>query len=302
MKLFKYSLFVVCAAAASSSNADQIRADDMVVQGNLCIGVDCVNDEDFSNRVLKLKENNLRIRWYDLTATAGGPVRQTFDGTYVDGEVGESWRLDANQSSNGGDNGIYISQMSVVDYPVYSDGSAPDYDCSDPFVNPNPVVGTIPVDEPAEAQSDCGPYRNFVQLNVLAIDGLVDVDDNKIGGVALGIGSEIANGEVSLGNADLKRRLVHVARAIADSDVLIKEQLDQGLFQAQQIRLNEIEALITMAENELEVLEQEVSTSGSSGGGGSNGSSGSGGGGAAGWLLLLLPLAALKFRNRKTLA
>ena len=99
-----------------------------------------------------------------------------------------------------------------------------------------------------------------------------------------------------LGNDDLKRRLVHVARAIADSDVLIKEQLDQGLFQAQQIRMNEIEALMTMAENELEVLEQEVATSGS------NGSGGNGGGGAAGWPLLLLPLAALKFRNRKTLA
>lgn len=294
MKLFKYSLFVVCAAAASSSNADQIRADDMVVQGNLCIGVDCVNDEDFSNRVLKLKENNLRIRWYDSTATAGGPVRQTFDGTYVDGEVGESWRLDANQSSNGGDSGLYISQMSVVDYPVYSDGSAPDYDCDGTSGNPRPIIGTIPEGDPAEDPSQCLPYREFLQLNVLAMNG------NLNGGVSLGTGAEITDGEVSLGNADLKRRLVHVARAIADSDVLIKEQLDQGLFQAQQIRLNEIEALITMAENELEVLEQEVSTSGS--GGGSNGSSGSGGGGAAGWLLLLLPLAALKFRNRKTLA
>jgi len=294
MKLFKYSLFVVCAATVSASNADQITADDRVVQGNLCIGTDCVDGEDFSSGVLKLKENNLRIRWYDSTAKTGEPVRQTFDGTYIDGEVGQSWRLDANQTSNGGDNGLYISQMSVVDYPVYSDGSAPDYDCSDPFADPKPVIGTIPEGDPAEDSFNCLPYREFVQLNVLAMDGGLN------GGVSLGTGAEITDGEVSLGNADLKRRLVHVARAIADSDVLIKEQLDQGLFQAQQIRLNEIEALITMAENELEVLEQEVATSGSSGGGGSNGSSG--GGGAAGWLLLLLPLAALKFRNRKTLA
>lgn len=289
MKLFKYSLFVVCAAAASSSNADQIRADDTVVQGNLCIGTDCiVNGEDFSNGALVLKENNLRIRWYDSTATAGGPVRQTFDGTYVDGEVGESWRLDANQSSNGSDNGLYISQISVVDYPVYSDGSAPDYDCSDPFADPKPVIGTIPEGDPAENPSQCLPYREFLQLNVLAMNG------NLNGGVSLGIGAEIADGEVRLGNAELKRRLAHVARAISNSDVLIKEQLDQGLFQAQQIRLNEIEALMTMAENELEFLEQEVAPSGSSGG--------SGGGGAASWLLLLLPLATLKFRNRKTLA
>ena len=77
MKLFKCSLLVVCAATASASNADQITADDMIVQGNLCIGTDCVNGEDFSSGVLKLKENNLRIRWYDSTATAGGPVRQT---------------------------------------------------------------------------------------------------------------------------------------------------------------------------------------------------------------------------------
>ena len=290
MKLFKYSLFVVCAAAASASNADQIRADDMVVQGNLCIGTDCVNDEDFSSGVLKLKENNLRIRWHDSTATAGGPVRQTFVGTYVDGEVGQSWRLDANQSSNGGDNGLYISQMSLVDYPVYSDGSAPDYDCSGAPANPRPIIGTIPEGDPAEDPSNCLPYSEPLQLNVLAMNGGLN------GGVSLGIGAEIGDGEVRLGNDDLKRRLVHVARAIADSDVLIKEQLDQGLFQAQQIRMNEIEALMTMAENELEVLEQEVATSGS------NGSGGNGGGGAAGWPLLLLPLAALKFRNRKTLA
>ena len=120
------------------------------------------------------------------------------------------------------------------------------------------------------------------------------MNGNLNGGVSLGIGAEIADGEVRLGNAELKRRLAHVARAISNSDVLIKEQLDQGLFQAQQIRLNEIEALMTMAENELEFLEQEVAPNGSSGS--------SGGGGAASWLLLLLPLATLKFRNRKTVA
>jgi len=274
----------VCVATSPASVADAVKSDDMIVKGGICIGVDCVNGEDFSNGVLMLKENNLRIRFHDSTATSGAEVRQRFENTYLDGVVGQSWRVDANESSNGGENRFNFLQYSLEDYPVYSDGSAPDYDCSDPnyFSGPNPPdkrpsMGTIEEGEAAEDSRYCQSYRDFVQLSALAMGGGVNA------GLSLGIGAEVRDGEVSIGNPEMKRRMVHVARAIRQSDVLIKEQLDLGLFQEQLTRLNEVELLVNMAEKELEVLEAAVKPKG--------------GGGAAGWLLLLLPLAAFKLRN-----
>lgn len=286
MKLIKAIVCLVCVATSPASVADAVKSDDTIVKGGLCIGTDCVIGADFSNGVLMLAENNLRIRFHDSSATSGPGVRRHFENTYLDGVVGQSWRVDANDSSSGGENGFYFLQYSVEDYPIYSDGSAPDYDCSDLnyFSGPNPPeerpsVGTIAEGETAEDSRFCQPYRDFVQLSALAMGGGVNA------GLSLGIGAEVKDGEVSIGNAEMKRRLVHVARAIRQSDALIKEQMDLGLFQEQLTRLNEVESLVNMAEKELQVLEAAVKPKG--------------GGGAAGWLMLLLPLAAFKLRNRK---
>lgn len=282
MKLRNYALSVMCVMATSAAVADQVIPDDTIVQSNLCVGFDCVNGEDFSGGALKLKENNARIRWYDTSAVPGELIRHNLVNTFVYGVVGQSWRMDANQSANEGNNYFYLSQYSLDDYLVYSDGTAPDYDCSTTSTDPKPVVGTIDEGLPAEDEISCNTYRGFIQRDALVTAGGV------ASGVALGIGSSVVDGEVSLGNAELKRRLVHVASAIAESDALIKEQLDLGLFQAQLTRLNEVESLVNMAEKELEVLEAAVKPKG--------------GGGAAGWLMLLLPLVALKLRNRKLVA
>lgn len=279
MKLLQFVLSVAFAVSASTVSADKVNVDDTIVQGNLCVGADCANGEDFSGGALKLKENNTRIRWHDTSVEPGASVRQSFLNTYVDGVIGQSWRVDANQSTNGGDNDFYLSQLSLEDYPVLSDGSAPDYDCTS---MPRKVVGTIAAGQPAENEATCNADRSFIQRNTLVVGGGLNA------GVALGIGSTIADGEVSIGSAELKRRLVHVASAIADTDVLIKEQLDMGLFSTQRSRLDEIEALMSMAENELLVLEEAVKPKG--------------GGGAFGWLILLLPLIAVGTRKRKSLA
>lgn len=279
MKVRNYALCLISALTASVSFADQLISDDLIVQQNLCVGLDCNNGEDLTGGVLKLKENNTRIRWYDSSVMPGGLIRHGLENTFVYGVIGQSWRVEANQSINGGDNYFYFNQQSLEDYLVYSDGTAPDYDCSTPSSDPKPVIGVIPEGVPAEDEIFCQTYRSFIQRDAVVTRGTAN------SGVAVGIGSTIADGQVSLGSAELKRRLVHVANAIAESDVLIKEQLDLGLFQEQLTRLNEVESLVNMAEKELEVLEAAVKPKG--------------GGGAAGWLMLLLPLAAFKLRNRK---
>jgi len=69
--------------------ADQVIADDLVVQGSTCSGLDCVNNESFGFDTLRLKENNTRIQFFD-TSAAGFP--------------GNNWQIRANDSGAGGAN------------------------------------------------------------------------------------------------------------------------------------------------------------------------------------------------------
>lgn len=83
--------------AASAASADQVILDDLIVDGSLCVGFDCVNGESFGFDTIRLKENNLRIRFQDTSASASFP--------------GNDWVIEANASSNGGGN--YLSFVDV---------------------------------------------------------------------------------------------------------------------------------------------------------------------------------------------
>ncbi|KAA1172881.1 hypothetical protein FWJ25_13815 [Marinobacter salinexigens] len=280
MKILQCGLFLLCASMTLPSLADAVKSDDVIVTGGsgVCVGLDCGNGEDFALGTFKLKENNTRIRLYDSTATPGETVRQVLPNAYVEGVVGESWRMDANQTASGGSDAFYINQQSLDTYVVLSDGTAPDY-CPDPLADPEAV---IPEGEPVENEFNCAQVEQFLQR-----DGLV-LGNSASSGAAVGLDAELADGEVSLGNTSLKRRLVHVAEALAESDVLIKSQLDAGVFMDEQARLDEVEALINTAEQEIAALEAAV-----------NKPSGGGGSGAMGWLILLLPALGLFVRPRR---
>ena len=91
----KFALVVVALAAtpcliSSTAFADQVIADDLIVQGSTCIGLDCVNNESFGFDTLRLKENNTRIKFED---TSTGPVF-----------ANNAWTLVANDSASGGRN------------------------------------------------------------------------------------------------------------------------------------------------------------------------------------------------------
>ncbi len=82
---------------------DQVIADDLIVQGSACIGLDCVNGESFGFDTVRLKENNTRIKFEDTSNTAGFPT--------VD------WQLTANDSASGGASKFSIDNIDASTTP-----------------------------------------------------------------------------------------------------------------------------------------------------------------------------------------
>jgi hypothetical protein len=72
----------------TATAADQVIPDDLIVQGSACVGLDCINGENFGFDTIRLKENNTRIQFDDTSTTAGFPTN--------------NWQIRANSSSSGG--------------------------------------------------------------------------------------------------------------------------------------------------------------------------------------------------------
>ena len=64
-----------------------VTADNEIIQGSLCVGLDCVSTESFGFDTLRLKENNTRITFLDTSTSAGFP--------------NNVWTLTANDSCSG---------------------------------------------------------------------------------------------------------------------------------------------------------------------------------------------------------
>lgn len=84
----------LCAAAAglcllaSAAAADQVVADDLIVQGSQCVGSDCVDGEAFSFDTIRLKGPVLRIQFTDTSSTGSFPTTD--------------WQITANDDDAGG--------------------------------------------------------------------------------------------------------------------------------------------------------------------------------------------------------
>jgi hypothetical protein len=105
---------VVCAAfylPFTSVMADQQIPDDLVVVGSICVGLDCVNGESFGFDTIRLKENNLRIRFMDTSAASSFPT--------VD------WQITVNDSLNGGENWFGIEDLDAGTTPFSILATAP---------------------------------------------------------------------------------------------------------------------------------------------------------------------------------
>ena len=83
-------------ASTAITAADQVIADDLIVQGSACIGLDCVNNESFGFDTIRMKENNTRIKFQD-TSVGSFPT--------------QDWQLTANDSASGGSNKFSIEAI-----------------------------------------------------------------------------------------------------------------------------------------------------------------------------------------------
>ena len=79
--------------------ADQVVADDLIVQGSACVGLDCVNNESFGFDTIRLKENNLRIKFEDTSTSAGFPTTD--------------WQIIVNDSASGGRSYFGVDNVST---------------------------------------------------------------------------------------------------------------------------------------------------------------------------------------------
>ena len=94
-------------------NRDQVIADDLIVDGSLCVGFDCVNGESFGFDTIRLKENNLRIKFMDTSTAASFPS--------------SDWQITANDSANGGANKFSIDDISGNRTPFTLEANAPSH-------------------------------------------------------------------------------------------------------------------------------------------------------------------------------
>jgi hypothetical protein len=89
---------------------DQVIPDDLIVQSSLCVGFDCVNNENFGFDTIRLKENNLRIK---------------FEDTSVGAFPSNDWQLTANDSASGGLNRFSIEDVTGARTPFTVLAGAP---------------------------------------------------------------------------------------------------------------------------------------------------------------------------------
>jgi len=79
------------------AHADQQIQDDLVVVGSGCFGFDCVNGESFGFDTIRLKENNVRIKFIDTSSSSSFPT--------------SDWEIEINDSANGGSNHFSINDV-----------------------------------------------------------------------------------------------------------------------------------------------------------------------------------------------
>lgn len=103
---------IVITLVGMDAKADVVHADDVIVQGSHCVGIDCINGENFGFDTVRLKENNLRIHFDDTSASG------TFPAT--------DWRIIINDTINGGANHFSIEDSTNVKVPFRIEANAPD--------------------------------------------------------------------------------------------------------------------------------------------------------------------------------
>lgn len=109
----KLAWAIIPLVVSANLYADQVINDDLIITSSACIGFDCVNGESFGFDTLRLKENNVRIKFDDTSSTGSFPSND--------------WQLTANDSSNGGANKFSIDDTTSGRTPFTIEASAPSH-------------------------------------------------------------------------------------------------------------------------------------------------------------------------------
>ncbi len=253
-------LFALCGVIALGTkvaHADVTYADDLIVQGALCLGFDCVNDETFTSE-FKLKENNTRINFIDQTAVEFDALIETSEYNLA-GAMNGAWRIDANESNAGGRSAFIIRQQSAIAYPALSNGTAVDYECSAEGAT---AVGVIAAGEQVETQSwaynplDPAATDCLLLSSEIRLDGLILEGNSISSGAALGRESVPVDGTISIGSAQILRRLSNIAEALQDTDLVIKSQFEVDILP--EVRLSELRSQLRQLDRQVTRVEQEL--------------------------------------------
>ena len=94
------ALAIALSSGIVGSHADQVIADDLIVQGSFCTGLNCVNGEVFNFATIRMKEDNTRIDFTDTSSAAGFATTD--------------WRIQANDSNSGGANALSFRSMGAT--------------------------------------------------------------------------------------------------------------------------------------------------------------------------------------------
>ncbi|WP_055443501.1 hypothetical protein [Lacinutrix himadriensis] len=86
-----------------SNQRDNVVIDDSIIIGSQCVGLDCVDGENFGFDTVRLKENNLRIHFDDTSASASFAAND--------------WRISINDTANGGLNYFAIDDATAGTNP-----------------------------------------------------------------------------------------------------------------------------------------------------------------------------------------
>jgi len=222
---------------------------DAAITGSICAGFDCVDNQVFGSATLLHKENNTRFRFIDNTA---GDV------------LGQSWMMIANGSNNGGNAYFQFQARSLTeDNILFSDGSYPVLDCSAATIF-DPCITTtdfIPAGEPVLVQ-DPANITSTITSPWFTVKPVLYFGTNTDDTVSIGGDSEVISGVVSVGKAGLERKLVHVAKAIAATDLATLADIE-----ALSDKLDLIDGQLNVIEQAIAVIENPpvIGSSGSSG-------------------------------------
>ena len=119
------------ALCATSVYAANVVTDDQIVIGSMCVGIDCQNGENFSFDTIRLKENNLRIKFQDTSSAGSFPSND--------------WQITINDSANGGMSYFQVEDITAGTKPFTLRAGAPNHSL---YVTPSGKVG-IGTDNPA---------------------------------------------------------------------------------------------------------------------------------------------------------